>query len=422
MPRQQKQQKPKARAAKKRTVQYTITTSRRTGGAVIPRAPPLSYHRLASNVARYIDSLFRDVLCDELELPAMGFTHRYAPYSLSGRFSLTAGTTIANTAVGMNPYHALWPNVDYDKPNSAAAEINVFVPTLFTNASTNTNGAIPDGAAQSGVVLNGQFSASATEPWEADVRVHGVRFRVNYFGTELNKGGLIYAIHNSSHKSLLNQFESDNTAATNGSLSSWTSVNALSQATDMTQTANMGDSFEFVWRPQDLNFHTVKSHYPAVGAHATVAAGNTEISAHDVLPSTTDITRSCPLGWVTGFLIAPATATAATAVPYSVDVEWIGDVRMAKMDSATASNVGYNQITGVKTPHEDPILTAHLHNALAHVHAARQARAIPSRQQNLAIKATSFLGKEMKSLGSSALAGAAESFGSKMLGSLAAAA
>lgn len=421
MPRQQKKQKPKAKRAKKQLGPST-TSSRRMGGAVIPRTPPLSHHRLARDVARYIDSLFRDVLCDELELPAPGFTHRYTPYSLSGRLSLTAGTTIANTMVAVNPYHMLWPNVDYDKPNSAAAEINVIVPTVFTNASTNTNGAIPNGAEQTAVTLNGMMSASSTEPWEADVRVHGIRFRVNYFGTELNKGGLIYAIHNSGHKSLLCQFETNNTAATNGSLSSWTAVNALSQATDLCQTANMGDSFEFVWRPQDLHFHTVKSHYPAVGAHATAASGNTEISAQNVLPTTTDATRPCPNGWVTGFLIAPATATAATAVPYSVDIEWIGDVRMAKMDSATAANVGYNQITGTKTPHEDPVLIAHAHNALSYVHAARQARAIPSRQQNLAVKAGSFVTKEFKSLSASALTGAAESLGSRMFGGIAAAA
>ncbi len=402
----------KGRRQKKKAT-LSLTNGKRMGGAILP-AIPLSYHRLAGNVARYIESLFRDRLCDALELPTMGFTHRYMPMSYSTRFSLTAGTTIANAAVGMNPYHAVFGTVDYDKPNSAAGEINVFVPTLFTNTSANTNGSIPNGAEQAGVVLNGQFSSTSAEPYEADVRVHGVRFRINYYGTELNKGGLIYAIHNSANKSLLCQFETDNSAATNGSLSSWTNVLSLSNATDLCQTANLSDSFEFVWRPQHLNFERVQSHYAAIGAHATVASGNTELAAHDILPTVTDITRPCPRGWVTGFVIVPATATAATAIPYSVDVEMICDVRLSRMDSATAANVGYSVLTGVKTPVEDPVLTAHCHNALAHLHASRQARAIPSRQRNLSVSPPSGLMSQVKRMGESALEGAAENLGSRL--------
>ncbi len=392
--------------------------------SLIPAVVPTSCHKLAGHVARYIDSLFSDHLCDALELPVSGFSHRYTPFSMSSRGTLTAGSTITNAFLGFNPYHSVFGDIRFAKSNSSAAEIVVYVPSVFINTGTNTNGACPSGGAQEGVSLNGRWASSAAEPYEADVRIHGVRVRINYFGTELNKGGLISAIHNPMNKSILYQDEANNTADTNGSLSSLTAPSSIQYATDMAQTAHLGDSFEFVWRPENLDFKNVQNFYGTTGAHATAASGNAVMDARRILPDNEEATASCPAGWVGGVLIQPATATANTAIPYQFDIEVIGDFRVSKMDSASAGNIAYPVVAGTKTPIEDPVLTAHARNALAHLHAARSARVTHPKTKNLAIPG--YIRKDFTSVKNtvenSAASAFVEALGKRVVGAFGAAA
>lgn len=397
--------------------------------ATLSLSVPTSYSPLAAHCFRYIESLFSDRLLSGVCLPAFGYTRRSTPFEISTRTPLIAGTTNLNAAVAVNPYHSIFESVSWEKPNTAAAEIVNWCYTAFHNAGTYTNGAIPNGADQVGVGLSGQIVPTTAEPMEGSVRIHGIKFRLEYFGTELNKGGLIYAIHNPEQKALLHQYEANNTTNTNGTLSSMSNVDAATYDTETVAVKHIGDSFEFVWRPQSLDFKNVQSFYPAIGAHATAVAGNPLLESRGILGAAEDQTMVAPLGWTTGFILRPATATADTALPYMCDITIIGDYRVNKMDSAAApQNVSFPTILGTERHLEDPALQAHLHNALSHVHTQRAMNANSSRSKNLSVSRPGFM-QTAKKLGRKGgkdlLAGAASEAGSwlaKEAGSLATAA
>ncbi len=358
---------------------------------------------------RYYRSILLDRPMSGVDLPSYGYTGRYSTINVQARTTLTAGLGVEASCL-VNPYMLFTDEFWYERYAGSVAQWQ-YVPSIIVNSSTTDSGKLPNSTGAVGAKQFTQlfptncFSSDSTLGYTAKVRPKYVHFKLVYTGTELNKGGMVQFIHNPQQLSMLNYPDVGGTLDPNFG-SSITSAAVLSGDFENVTIHHIGEGLEFTWRPRDHQFKNVTSRAPA--SNVTGVAGSNTQNTHvdEYLADPENARAVTPLGWTTGFRLQPATGTAATALPYELEISAELDVFVMRSDNLNAS---YLQTGGTKVGVSHPVHEAVLSNITAALHAKRSARAVPHH--------ASILGMA-ESEATSVLKGAAESFGASIMSRL----
>ncbi len=301
-----------------------------------------------------------------LRLPSPDYMGGVMPVRLTTRFTPTIGTATSNGfAFVCNPYLLATSQFSYGT-EGAGVVTNLSIPIGFTTSATSTT-AIPDGTAGQAttVIFQGAVATSVSNPANLICRVTGVQYKIDYIGSNQNKGAVLYAIVNPDERSLI--------CRTVGSANPWTSgfatPAALATLNQNVSVHRLGDSFRFCWRPADLSFKKLSTY---VDLPATALAGLTleppELSQYLPL-STNQTTPASVSGWCSGFVCVPAVSTAATAANYIVTVDVELELSLAYSDGASA---GVAPFPASRPCVSHPAAHAVAANALAATHQMRR--------------------------------------------------
>lgn len=363
---------------------------------------------LPPDVLRYIRSLFDDVLLMDINLPSFNYLGGHSQFSYRAMFQLTAGTSLTSGVI-FNPY-MLWTNqMAVDRVTNNATVVT-YAPTCLTTAAATANGQVFS-ANQTAVACSGYYPTDASTAYAGYVRCLGVRCRVTYTGTELNKGGEIIVLHNPQHMGLAAYNEgATSSGASCVSMVPEPSVN-LTRFDDAVSVHRIGDAFSFVWRPNTLEFKDVRSCLPIAEATlASINQANQEVVTDGYLMTTDAAYAQSERGWVGGFVLLPAAGTTATALPYWCELEVVYDINL----HTTEGGNGTACFRSVRSAHSDPVTQAHIQNALAHVHHRRSIHSVPIEAKSLATKAEQYVGK----FGRKAVTGVLEGLGARLAAAL----
>jgi len=413
MSRRRKQQNNNNNASRASTQSKKKTKNKVAKTANALSAMPRTYQLVSSNSKRFVESLLMDRLAYDCHLPAFGFQQPFATITNEFRGQFVAGNALEASLV-LNPY-LLWTDylaVERIVNNTRIAQ---YVSTLLTNSTGTQSGFLPEGATNMYVSNAGtnQYNTSTLAGYTAFVRPHGVRIRVIYTGTKLNEGGAIMAIHNPHHTSLLAWEDADTSASSDSPFKSIpTSNSQLGSWLDRVSTHQLGDTFEFVWRPDSFAFKSMSSYLPmedmsvaALNAVNPAILQQGYMAAEAGTSGTNLLATRAERGWVTGIKVIPAAGTPGTLIPYTWEVSAQYDICIVRSVGASGASTGSSATAGQRLAAHNPLDEAHIHNALAIAHQQRSMR-VPSRSaKNLGVVSS------LKAAGQSAMLGAAESVG-----------
>lgn len=326
-------------------------------------------------VRKYVHSLRTDSLASGLRLPSPGFLGSFAPVRMVQRYTPVVGTSTANgfSAI-LNPWLAAFSSFQFQYENAGVISTSSDLGALMTNSATTAT-VFPNGTAFTNLVLNGSTGTSSTQPARANIRVLGAKFAITYTGANQTKGGTVYAVHNPDQVSMVTR--------NNGSSAAFSSGPTLAQLASLNQGVSvhrMGDSFEYVWRPTDLEFKSVNSFVPLTQtAIATLSADPEALGKY--IPDSTNQGTAVDAGWCTGFVVVPASATAGAAAPYIVTVEVEAELTFNYTDG-TSNYISVFPTTQQSYSH--PTAHAVAANALAHTHQIRRTHTAHTSAINLA--------------------------------------
>jgi hypothetical protein len=285
-----------------------------------------------------------------------------------------SGGALNATSFICNPFLIPVDTVFYEGQYNATAVQNYFFPPMCMTGSANTqaNGwPIGDGATNnlySPIVANATLSSSGTQfGWRS--RVHGFEIDIEYTGTELDKGGLLYIYHGASGMALTSQNVTAN--STYASFTTPTSV-TLPGTGNFCTAVRIGNRAKFVLRPTSTEWKDLRTHWFSGSVNNLVSFGNGNqlIDAAGVLPlasylgaGLTQVGRPTRFGHTMGFTLVPANpnTTAGGVQPYIVRVRAVLDVDIWN----TGQQVNQQFGMPIMSSHADPVAHAHIHNALA---------------------------------------------------------
>lgn len=365
-----------------------------------PRTAPPAFGAPPDHVARYIHSLYADELEGGLLLPTSNYLGPYAQMKFRTQLTLLSGAAAPGvTGVLVNPYH-LWTNmINIDRITNNAVVSQPFYTCLSTSTATGSS-RVFDVGNYNIVSFSNQYTTSATTGFQGWCRPHGIKFNITYVGTELGKGGEIVAFTNPKEKALCN-VDSSVTTAVNPMMS--VGFPTLSSLQDGVSIHRMGDRFSFVWRPSSMDFRRVETNIVQDEfSIATLNAENSKARALGIITPSDEAGAAAPMGWTTGFVISPATATTGANSNYLVEIEAVYDLSLSYTEASSGSATNATSLAYSHPAHE-----AAVRNALAHVHHTR-ANSATKTAQNLAISA----GKRL-------LSGAVEGLGERIAASFA---
>jgi hypothetical protein len=362
----------------------------------------------------YVISAIHDRLLMGLVLPSSQICRPYVQRRFFFRSQLTSGATNPCASVVVNPWLAWATNLYYVRTTNDADQAQ-FIPTAYTSNTATVDQSFPDSAANHYTALTSfdQYIATSAEGYAGKVRPHGVLFRVIYVGTEQNMGGMIHCVHNPQQLSLCYSDDTTTGAVANFK-STFASTAQLDFAQDAVSTHRIGRTFEFVWRPPTGEFVDVETmlDQPKVSI-ATLNAQNTQIVQKGYLPDDGAKGAPAPLGWSTGFMLQPATGTAAAALNYYVEIEYVCDLDIVASDSATSAWIGNSVSHGTIRPHSHPQQEAHIRNGLSAVHHARSTHKISAGAVNMDIRGNP-LTKQFEAYAGNLASGAMQEIGASM--------
>jgi len=392
----------------------TIRRSRsaRTRTRALAVRPPSDVHRL-------IQSILSDRLISDVHLPAFGNTQPYTRFTNTIRGTLVAGAA-SESSVVINPW-LLWTNQIRVERCNAGTNVAQYLPTALMNGTATPSGYLPEGATNMYTVLtaSNRWITDATTAYDARVRPIGIRIRVYYTGTDLNKGGTIYAFHNSLESSLLCSEDSDVTAGSDSAFKSCVNSNTqLAAMTNRVSIHRMGDEFEFIWRPPTFEFNELTTYLPFPET-TTLTQANPDLHALGYMApeaGTSLVNQRCHRGWTTGFKIVypPGVVAAGTTAPYNFEIDAVYDLNLDYIQTTGTYGNGQAATNSTLRSVHNPVAEAAIHNAvsiLAH-HRCTNVRA--SKSDNLGVQGALY------NTAMSTIEGAASAFGERVLTSVAA--
>lgn len=409
MPRKNKQSKNKRRvAAAEQALSRIPTTTARKRKPQKRNSPKRSPVSLLDT---YCQSVTHDVLVPTIGLPSRNHAGPVMAYSVKSSFGLNAAnhSSLVATVVA-NPYLAMFEDFNYEKLNAAAAEIAMTMPTVFTNTTASGQG-IPVSPNITQISATQMIGTSHTTAYTGRCRCTGMKFRITYLGPWTNKGGELLLFTNPDNISLACQLDSTTTAGQTFNSAFLTNAE-LDQSSTMVTRVPIGDVFEFVWRPRNVDFYDYKTNYPNNTALAgTTAVPNSLIA--DYLPQTEIANAVVTQGWVTGFQLRPAAGTAATALPYRCEIEafYEATVNFLEYDPSGQTVAGRAYYTPTHVVSQNSAASDKIANHLASTHHARQHNVF-AHGHNLSLAKTAE--KAGSAVVRSAAAGLAEAAGARI--------
>ncbi len=379
--------------------------TRKAKSQPIPRA-------VIDDISRYIASVRDDYLEPGLHLPSNNYTGPYSTRTYKQRVQLQlANTANLHASFICNPYMLWMDNFIYEK-DVAGADTLVTIPTAYVNTTASTSPGLPTATAPAGgsgitaVTMQGAIVNGTATKYSGWVRCHGVKMKIYYAGTFNNRGGTLACVTNPQQVALAMQYEAG--TAANQPATVFANAGEIEDSPDVSQLVTIGDQFEFVWRPRNLDFVHIDG-FKSLDLAPVAASNSGNPAVDEYLPAESNGAPVAEKGWVCGFNLSPAAGTLATTSNYWLEVEACYDLHIMKSSDAVA---GITAIPADTVGHQDPIATARAHNALAALHYSRQHSAHVPQRTNLGIvaKAEQY-GK--KALGG-AITGLAESAASRL--------
>lgn len=349
------------------------------------------------------DGLLEDQLV-HFPIPSSSMSRAYQPAHRHLRFSPVAGVgDIANGfSFFCNPWYSFTDNIVY----TLGTTLGLLDRTVGTALSSiSTTGFLPTSGTALGQVWSPNYPTNAQNWYSGHVRVLGVEVDIEYTGTELNCGGTVTIFHGAgSARGLISTASTAGTAYT----LSYPSLASLQQDRERTTQMRFGKRTRFVWRPHDLEFHTVRSYrqslFTTVPA-ATLESGVYEVQdviANDGSPfSPVD----CPFGL--GFVVNLATTYApGAALPIIVNMRIITDESLS-LEVAGGVDRGLNVTSDIVMPIRDTAKYDKLQTKLTATHMARRRLYAPNPEQPFSLKgAASDLGSAAIQAGADRVASA----------------
>lgn len=338
-----------------------------------PRGPS----RPSNLTAEYVQSLHSDVLIPTYGLPSPNYAGPVTARSFRATYQLVAANhaSLASTFV-MNPYLVAWTQFAYEKL-AGGANAACLVPTSFANNATANHSGIPVSSSAvdhiDRISFTSQNATNHNTAYTGKVRVLGVKYRLTYTGTWNNRGGELLIFTNPDQLSLICQEDAAATGGADRFLSGFNTGLEIDNAVNMVTRVPIGDTFEWVWRPTDLQFRDYDTYVPdIVPAVAATSAGS--ITALKYLPSTENPNSVTPMGWTSGFQLRPATGTVAQNLPYRCDIEVMIEQTSYLLEvNAASGTVALGTPLYNPSHHVAADSASHdkITNALARTHAAR---------------------------------------------------
>jgi hypothetical protein len=367
------------------------------------------YAFVPSNIKRYIHSLLEDKLLGDVDLPGSNYFGGHMRQSYRTFFQLACGTQNV-TGVVLNPYF-MWTDQIIIERLVSNATVNTFAKTCYTPSTATSNGQIFDVSNYASASCAGCWATTSGTSYSGHVRPHGIRFRITYTGTELAKGGELVAWHNPQHVGLVNYNEAI-TAAASCVQPAAEGAFSTTRLDDAVSIHRMGDSFEFVWRPNSLDFKSVHSNFTLEDASvAGMSQANSAVVTEGILGSPDNLYATCDKGYVTGFALAPGTSVTGALAPYYVEIECVYDLSLHYAEGG--NGLLANRATDITYSH--PVHAAMVQNALAYVHKQRSTHQIPINATSLSLTSVE---KTAGAFARKAATGAVEALGEKLMGSM----
>jgi hypothetical protein len=351
--------------------------------AVVPRIPQQMSSGIDTESMQYIDSVLSDRFVSGLHLPSPRYNGPYQKIRIVGRFQGVLGTSAGSQSFAwvINPY-LMWADALQADVWASTSSVQQDWPTVCTSTSTSVNNGLPQ-AVSTGTatkqVLDGMLTTTTDNIYNAWVRCLGVKQRVIYTGTWNNQGGEIFAIHNAPSMPLMSYNATDAVGSAHNVDTPFPNQQQLTQFNQGCSIHALLDTFEFNWRPHDVDFVNVTNWLSADQGPATGNANNQfPYRIADYLANTAASIGhglgQCPYGWQTGgVLVMPSGSIygASTGIPYWVEVEAELDVNLVRANVNASTATGSSATPGTRVAHCNPIATAHIHNALAATHKSR---------------------------------------------------
>jgi len=375
------------------------------------RPHPYSRPKRSQNdsATTYIQSCYADVLVPSFGLPSPNYSGPVAAQTLKGSFRLSQGTvnSLGYISTVLNPTLLPFTTLQYEKL-AGGTMANCAVPTMYTNSTNMDYTGLPyqdnSTANQTQLFLAGQQSSSGATQYTGKTRCLGIKFRLTYLGTVLDRGGEVVIFDNPQNIALACQCDD---SATGGGFRFRTAFNSSAEidaAYNMVTRIPLDHVVEWVWRPTDLDFKDVST---LVADLASNVAGSTtgSVAAVPYLPSAETPNATTSMGWVAGFQVRPAKALTSTVSNYRLDIESYHESLFCVLDQSISSVTAASVITPpTHSVSKDSIRSDKISNALAHVHASRRGTNFTGK--NLKIPYKGMLGGIVKE-GASALMNAA---------------
>lgn len=390
---------------------------------------PPSYVNEHAN--HFIRSLYNDRLLFGLHLPAHDFTGQFARIKLCLRDYRLTRTDRGQCWMLLNPwlsfataaYVSAWSN---DSANANSTQ-KLLYSIIAGNTSTHTAGTNflnggwpqPTGTYEEIKLSEVQIESLAGGMCSADVRCLGVKYDIDYTGTDLNMGGTVTWFANPEELNMLalDPVYRNGGNQTQAGITNFPTTANASLDSEAFITVPIERSKSFVWRPQNLNFRKVKTAYDLPSATTIQVAGGAGLQfppdMDDIIRTTTDdagpVVPAKQAGWVSGFVIQPgksqtAAGTAETS-DYIVNIEIeleLNAVYTGTNVSTTGFAAGRHVFALTERTHSHGPSHDAISKALSDVHAARSNRNFLRRGESMVIHAAQNVGKLGKKIATNA--------------------
>jgi hypothetical protein len=346
---------------------------RRPGNNVMSLRDPvtLGLGSIPSDVRRYIQSIFDDVLLTDVHLPNFGVVGQHARREFSTRFRPASGA-VATSVTLINPYAVAFDNVKYEVRTAGAMFLNT-IPGLMTAGFTSPGG-WPVGTSTASTytsvgMVNSYVNPGGSGEMVAKVRVQGVAFDIEYTGTELNKGAVLKIFHGASMIDYASQ------SLQNAGGNSWNTPSGINPEAAINNVAltRLGDRIQFVVRPTEPIFTKIKSYYRSEDYDTATSDVSYNVEIADILPipSATQSNLSLglsPFGWNYGFSLSGGNIGAGANTDFIVTIRVVADVSIHSTGAVIAG--GQERQPNPDPTYSHAIAESHIRNALSTHHLA----------------------------------------------------
>ncbi len=324
----------------------------------------------------YIQSCYADVLVPSFGLPSPNYSGPVTAMTLRGSYRLKAGLAGSNgySTVVLNPSLLPFTQFSYEKLANGAMT-DCAVPTIFMNSQSVNHTGIPvqDDAVNniSALSMSGQSVTTSTH-YTGKTRCLGIKFRLTYTGTLLDRGGEVVIFDNPTGMSFLCQSDNATTAAGFRFRSAFNSSDEIDIAYHAITRLPLDNVVEWVWRPTDLEFKDFSTRVADIASTVAGSSIGTALAA-PYLPSM-DCPNACTsLGWTCGFQIRPGKALTNADANYRLEIESVHEALFSVLDSSVAGSTA-GGVTWPTTHHvsRNSPQSDRISNSLSVVHSARR--------------------------------------------------